>query len=62
MTELRKVAEDSRGNYLYVEDNKVGGRTYWSDDVGGGVIVWDTTMVSRTMIKLALEIEEIEQS
>jgi len=54
---LNHIASDSRGNQLYVEDNKVGGHTYWSDEVGGGVMVWDTALVSREMLKLAVEME-----
>ena len=54
---LKEVAEDSRGNTLFVEDNKVGGHTYWSNEVGGGVIVWDTCLVSREMLLLAIDEE-----
>lgn len=54
---LEEVAKDSRGNALYAKDNEVGGRTYWSDEVGGGVYVWDTSLVSREMLELAIKIE-----
>lgn len=57
---LVEVAEDSRGNVLYVEPNEVGGHTYWSDEIGGGVIVWDTCLVSAEMLKMALSAEEQE--
>ena len=50
-----KVFEDSNG--LYVEDNGVGGRRYWSDEIGGGVVVWDTALVSDEMLRLALTAE-----
>ncbi len=52
------VTKDSRGNTLFVEDNKVGGHTYWSDEIGGGVMVWDTSVVSSEMVRLALKAEE----
>jgi len=54
---LREIAEDSRGNTLLVQDNEVGGRTYWSDEIGGGVFVWDTALVSAEMLQLALDTE-----
>jgi len=54
---LEKVCEDSRGNMLLVEDNKVGGRRYWSDEIGGGVLVWDTSLVSTEMLRLAVKAE-----
>jgi len=55
---LKEIGQDSRGNMLFVEDNKAGGRTYWSDEIGGGVIVWDTCLVSAEMVRLALKVEE----
>ena len=60
---MREIAQDSRGNTLLVEDNEVGGHRYWSDEIGGGVVVWDTSLVSPEMLRLALkaEGEEIER-
>lgn len=55
---LRELGQDSRGNTLFVEDNEVGGRRYWSDEIGGGVGVWDTSLVSKEMLKLAIAAEE----
>ena len=55
---LREVGRDSRGNVLYVEDNGVGGHRYWSDEIGGGVMAWDTSLVSAEMVRMALEAEE----
>jgi hypothetical protein len=54
---LTEVVEDSRGNRLYVEPNEVGGHRYWSDEIGGGVVVWDTSLVSAEMLQLALAAE-----
>ena len=42
------------GCTLYWEDNKVGGRTYYSDEVGGGVMVWDTALVDQSTLLAAL--------
>lgn len=55
---LTEIGQDSRGNNLYVEPNEVGGHRYWSDEIGGGVVVWDTSLVSPEMIRLALTAEE----
>jgi hypothetical protein len=54
---MKEVCQDSRGNTLYVEENEVGGRRYWSDEIGGGVVVWDTSLVSPEMVQLALDTE-----
>lgn len=54
---LKKVAESERGYYLFVEPNEVGGRRYWSDEIRGGVVVWDTALVSEEMLSLALQAE-----
>jgi len=42
------------GCSLYWEDNTVGGRTYYSDEVGGGVIVWDTALVDISTLLAAI--------
>ena len=55
---LEEVAQDSRGNRLYVEPNEVGGHRYWSDDIGDGVMIWDTALGSIEMIELALAYEK----
>lgn len=55
------IVRDSRGNTLMVEENSVGGRRYWSDEIGGGIVIWDTSLVSAEMLKLAIEAEEREQ-
>lgn len=54
---MEEVSQDSRGNTLFVEDNGVGGKRYWSDEIGGGVLVWDTNLVSGEMLRLAWEAE-----
>lgn len=59
---MKEIARDSRGNCLFVVPNQVGGRTYWSDEIGGGVMVWDTALVSEEMVRLALEAERQAQA
>jgi len=34
------------GKTIWFEDNKAGGVTWYSDEVGSGVIVWDTSLVN----------------
>ena len=42
---------------LYWRDNEVGGRTYFSDEVGDGLWVWDTSLVSEASLKEAMRLE-----
>ena len=55
--EMIEVGETSRGCKLYRQPNNAGGHTYWSDAIGGGVVVWDTCLVSREELELAMKIE-----
>ncbi len=45
------------GCTLYREDNEVGGHRYFSDEIGGGVFVWDTCLVDGSTL-LAAVVEE----
>lgn len=54
---MKEIATDSRGNIIYVEDNEVGGRRYWSSSIGGGVVVWDTSLVSTEELSIAVDYE-----
>jgi hypothetical protein len=45
-SQLEKIGETSRGYYIYREPNQAGGHTYWSDSIGGGVVLWDTCLGS----------------
>jgi hypothetical protein len=49
------------GATLFWETNKAGGRTYSSDEIGGGVEVWDTALVSETTLMEAMAIERALQ-
>ena len=55
---LIKVGETSRGYHIFRERNDVGGYRYWSDEIGGGVLIWDTTLVDLETLKKCLSIEE----
>lgn len=48
---------DSRGNQIFVEENEVGGHRYWSDSIGGGVVIWDTSLASEEELRLAIKAE-----
>jgi hypothetical protein len=46
------------GCTILVEDNEVGGRRYYTDEVGNGVLVWDTSLVGKETLLAAIRIEE----
>jgi hypothetical protein len=49
------------GNGLYWTYNELGCRVYYSDEVGGGVLVWDTTVVSpSTMLEAVVQENEFQ--
>ena len=45
------------GSNLYARKNEAGGRTYYSDEVGGSVVVWDTALVDESTLLAAMLIE-----
>lgn len=45
------------GYSLFRDPNTVGGHRWWSDEIGGGVIVWDTSLVSPETLRAVLDIE-----
>lgn len=54
------------GSTLYWSQNAVGGRTYLSDEIGGGVEVWDTCLVDQSTLLAAMakeaELQVIERA
>jgi hypothetical protein len=42
------------GCMLFVQDNGVGGRTYTSDEIGRGVMIWDTALVDASSLLAAM--------
>ena len=42
------------GCTLYRESNTVGGYCYWTDEVGGGVMLWDTSLVDKSTLLAAI--------
>lgn len=53
-----KVADLPNGHELFVEDDEVGGRVYWSSEIGGGVVVWRTSLVDSSTVLAALVEQE----
>ena len=54
---LDEVGTTSRGYTIFRERNEVGGHRYWSDEIGGGVVVWDTCLADSETLRRCLEIE-----
>jgi len=48
------IGQLPNGATLFVEFNEVGGRRYWSDEIGGGVCVWDTSLVDSGTLLAAM--------
>jgi len=47
------------GSRLYWKSNEAGGRSYISDEIGGGVHVWDSSLVASDTL-LAAIVKEAE--
>lgn len=46
------------GCHLFRSPNDAGGHTYFSDEVGGGVEVWDTCLVNESTLLAAILCEQ----
>lgn len=54
-----EVIQLPNGCALYSKRNEIGGRVYMSDEVGGGVFVWDTSLVAPSTLIAALHAENV---
>ena len=54
---LQEVGRTPRGYTIYRETNGVGGHRYWSDEIGGGVCVWDTCLVGEETLRTCIKLE-----
>lgn len=55
MNDEKKWIDLPNGCALYIEeDTDVGGRKYYSDEIGGGVLVWHTALVNPSTLLVAL--------
>lgn len=57
-TGLEEVGTTDRGYTIYRQVNEVGGHRYWSDEIGGGVVAWDTCLVDAGTLHECLRIEK----
>lgn len=55
---LEEVGTTDRGYTIFRQVNEVGGHRYWSDEIGGGVVAWDTCLVDAGTLRECLRIEE----
>lgn len=55
--QLVEVGQTPRGYTLFRERNEVGGHRYWSDEIGGGVCVWDTSLAGIETLEACIAIE-----
>jgi hypothetical protein len=51
---VEPIAHLPNGFTLYREKNEAGGHRYWSDEVGGGVCVWDTCLTDESTLLASL--------
>ena len=58
MDHLEEVGTTSQGYTIFREQNKAGGYTYWSDEAGDGVVVWDTSLVNTETLRYVLFLHE----
>lgn len=54
---LREIGQTPQGYTIFREPNGVGGHRYWSDEIGGGVMVWDTSLVAPETLRTCLALE-----
>lgn len=51
---MEEVCELPNGAMLYRRANTAGGHTYYSDEIGCGVLVWDTCCVAPSTLTAAI--------
>lgn len=58
MSKIYEVAKLPNGCSLYVKDDEVGGRDYYTDEVGYANAVWNTSLVDKSTLLAAIVEEE----
>jgi hypothetical protein len=53
-SELKEVCKLPSGCTLYRKPNGVGGYRYYHDETGGGLLIWDTSLVSELTLLIAI--------
>jgi len=52
------IGETSRGYTIFRQLNIMGSYRYWSDAIGGGVVIWDTALTSIEELEFAIKYEK----
>jgi len=53
---MKEICCTKEGYTIYEADNQAGGKTYYSDSIGGGVMLFDTCLHSVGELELILQI------
>lgn len=53
----KEITALPNGCTLYMKENEAGGRTYFSNEIGGGVTIWDTCLVDESTLLAAIVYE-----
>jgi hypothetical protein len=51
---MEDICDLPNGCHLFRKPNEAGGHTYYSDEIGGGVVVWDTCLVGEETLLTAI--------
>lgn len=55
---MKEACKLSDGYTLYYRDNGAGGRTYFTDSIPGGVMIWDTCLVDEKTLLETIAFEK----
>lgn len=58
MSDVEELGRTPNGANLFRKPNGVGGYVYMSNEIGGGVVVWDTALVSEGTLLFAMTCEK----
>ena len=56
--QVEELGRLPNGCTLFRRANRVGGHRYFSDEIGGGVDVWDTSLVAESSLMAAIVAEQ----
>ncbi len=54
---MEEIGRTEHGYTIWREPNEAGGHRYWSDSIGGGVVIWDTCLASEEELLFAIKAE-----
>lgn len=58
---VEELGKLPNGATLFRKPNEAGGFTYFSDEIAGGVTVWDTCLVNESTLRAAIMHETIRK-